>query len=142
MERVTGIEPAYFAWEANVLPLNYTRIEEAGSRKTSKVCNTENPCRAAIIPGLGQELPGAFTAPSILLELIACTQLIQLTINGNTRTFEETQFTVAQLVGRMGLEGKRIAIERNGEIVPRTSYAETSLASGDRLEIVGAVGGG
>lgn len=107
-----------------------------------KVCNTENTCRAAIILGLGQELPGAFTAPSILLELIACTQLIQLTINGNTRTFEETQFTVAQLVNRMGLEGKRIAIERNGEIVPRTSFAETPLVSGDKLEIVGAVGGG
>ena len=68
--------------------------------------------------------------------------MIQLTINGNTRTFEETQFTVAQLVNRMGLEGKRIAIERNGEIVPRTSFAETPLVSGDKLEIVGAVGGG
>lgn len=42
----------------------------------------------------------------------------------------------------MGLEGKRIAIERNGEIVPRTAFAETGLFSGDRLEIVGAVGGG
>lgn len=78
----------------------------------------------------------------ILLELIACTQLINLTINGNARTFEETPFTVAQLVSRMGLEGKRIAIERNGEIVPRTAFADTGLVSGDKLEIVGAVGGG
>jgi sulfur carrier protein len=68
--------------------------------------------------------------------------LINLTINGNTRTFDETQFTVAQLVRHMGLEGKRIAIERNGEIVPRTSFEETGLMPGDRLEIVGAVGGG
>jgi sulfur carrier protein len=83
-----------------------------------------------------------FTAPSILLELIACTQLIQLTINGNSRTFEETQFSVAQLVAHMGLEGKRIAIEHNGEIVPRTAFADTPLSSGDKLEIVGAVGGG
>lgn len=74
--------------------------------------------------------------------MIAHTQLIQLTINGNSRTFEETQFTVAQLVARMGLEGKRIAIERNGEIVPRTSFAQVALLSGDTLEIVGAVGGG
>jgi sulfur carrier protein len=74
--------------------------------------------------------------------LIAYTQLINLTINGNTRTFEESNFTVAQLVSRMGLEGKRIAIERNGEIVPRTAFAETGLFTGDRLEIVGAVGGG
>lgn len=80
--------------------------------------------------------------PEILLELIARTQLIHLTINGNSRTFEETQFTVAQLVSLMGLEGKRIAIERNGEIVPRTSFAATPLSSGDKLEIVGAVGGG
>lgn len=78
----------------------------------------------------------------ILLELAACTQLIQLTINGNLRTYEEPQLTVAALVSRMGLEGRRIAIERNGEIVPRAMFADTALASGDRLEIVGAVGGG
>ncbi|MDR2220186.1 MAG: sulfur carrier protein ThiS [Methylobacillus sp.] len=70
------------------------------------------------------------------------TQLIQLTINGNSRTFEESRFTVAHLVARMGLEGKRIAIEHNGEIVPRTAFADTALVSGDTLEIVGAVGGG
>lgn len=68
--------------------------------------------------------------------------MISLTINGNSRSFETDALTVAQLVSRMGLEGKRIAIERNGEIVPRAAYAETLLAAGDRLEIVGAVGGG
>lgn len=68
--------------------------------------------------------------------------MIDLTINGNARSFEGAQFTVAQLVGKMGLEGKRIAIERNGEIVPRAAFAETALVSGDKLEIVGAVGGG
>jgi sulfur carrier protein len=68
--------------------------------------------------------------------------LIALTINGNARSFEAGVFTVAQLVSSMGLEGKRIAIERNGEIVPRAAYGETLLASGDKLEIVGAVGGG
>ena len=50
--------------------------------------------------------------------------------------------TVAQLVARLGLAGKRIAVERNGEIVPRSRYADTPLLPGDRLEIVGAVGGG
>jgi sulfur carrier protein len=65
-----------------------------------------------------------------------------LNINGNARTFETDQMTVAELVSKMGLEGKRIAIERNGEIVPRSTFAETTLASGDKLEIVGAVGGG
>lgn len=47
-----------------------------------------------------------------------------------------------QLVAMLGLEGKRLAIERNGEIVPRGRFADTRLASGDTLEIVGAVGGG
>jgi sulfur carrier protein len=70
------------------------------------------------------------------------TKLINLTINGKSRSFEDSEFTVAHLVSRMGLEGKRIAIERNGEIVPRADFPETSLASGDKLEIVGAVGGG
>ncbi len=68
--------------------------------------------------------------------------MIALTVNGNPRSFEADALTVAQLVGSMGLEGRRIAIERNGEIVPRAAYAETPLVSGDRLEIVGAVGGG
>ena len=68
--------------------------------------------------------------------------MIDLTINGNTRSFDESAFSVAQLVSRMGLEGKRIAIERNGEIVSRAVFAETQLVSGDKLEIVGAVGGG
>ncbi len=68
--------------------------------------------------------------------------MIALTINGNSRTFELTECSVAELVRTMGLEGRRIAIERNGEIVPRGAYAQTPLASGDKLEIVGAVGGG
>lgn len=63
-------------------------------------------------------------------------------INGKERNFDETAMSVAQLVGKLGLEGKRLAIERNGEIVPRGSFAGTALATGDKLEIVGAVGGG
>jgi sulfur carrier protein len=47
-----------------------------------------------------------------------------------------------ELVASLGLAGKRLAVERNGEIVPRSRYADTPLAAGDRLEIVGAVGGG
>jgi sulfur carrier protein len=50
--------------------------------------------------------------------------------------------TVAELVVRLGLADKRIAVERNGEIVPRSRYAATPIAGDDRLEIVGAVGGG
>jgi sulfur carrier protein len=64
-----------------------------------------------------------------------------VTVNGVTRNVEDAR-TVADLVARLGLEGKRIAVERNGEVVPRSRYADTPLARGDRLEIVGAVGGG
>jgi sulfur carrier protein len=50
--------------------------------------------------------------------------------------------TIASLLAKMGLSGKRIAVERNGEIVPKSLHALTALAAGDKLEIVGAVGGG
>ncbi|HZV98936.1 MAG TPA: sulfur carrier protein ThiS [Methylophilaceae bacterium] len=68
--------------------------------------------------------------------------MIHLTINGNPRHFEVPQLTVGELVAKLGLEGKRLAIERNGEIVPRGLFKQTPLATGDKLEIVGAVGGG
>lgn len=64
-----------------------------------------------------------------------------LKVNGAERRFAPP-LTVERLVGELGVEGKRIAIERNGEIVPRSRYAETQLADGDRLEVVVAVGGG
>lgn len=68
--------------------------------------------------------------------------MIHLTINGNPRNFDVPQLSVSQLVQALGLEGKRLAIECNGEIVPRGVFTQTSLSSGDKLEIVGAVGGG
>lgn len=54
----------------------------------------------------------------------------------------EPPLTVAALLQRQGMAGKRVAVERNGEIVPKSRHAETQLAAGDRLEIVVAVGGG
>jgi len=67
--------------------------------------------------------------------------VIELVINGEPRSFP-APLTLAQLIELQNLAGKRIAIEKNGEIVPRSQHATTSLASGDRLEIVVAVGGG
>ena len=67
---------------------------------------------------------------------------MQLTVNGDSRTFTAPIATVADLLRELAVEGKRIAVERNGEIVPRSLYAETRVAGGDKLEIVGAVGGG
>ena len=67
--------------------------------------------------------------------------MIELAINGEPRTFP-APLTLAQLIDALDMAGKRIAIERNGEIVPRSQHADTALANGDRLEIVVAVGGG
>ena len=67
---------------------------------------------------------------------------MQLTVNGTPRTFDPAVRTVAELVRALALDGKRIAVEKNGAIVPKSRYAETPLADGDTLEIVGAVGGG
>lgn len=68
-------------------------------------------------------------------------EVIELTVNGTPRRFEQA-LTVAELLRRLELAGKRIALERNGEIVPRSRFQEEVLANGDRLEIVVAVGGG
>jgi sulfur carrier protein len=67
--------------------------------------------------------------------------MLNITINGESRQFASA-LTVAGLIDQLGYSGKRIAIERNGEIVPKSRHASTPLVSGDRLEIVVAVGGG
>jgi len=67
---------------------------------------------------------------------------MQLTINGNLRNFDLASFNVAHLIMILALEGKRLAIECNGEIVPRSQFLEKQLKDGDKLEIVSAVGGG
>ena len=67
--------------------------------------------------------------------------MISVSINGNTHQFD-TPISVAALLEQMQLGGKRIALERNGEIVPRGRFTQQMLADGDKLEIVVAVGGG
>lgn len=66
---------------------------------------------------------------------------MNLRINGETRHFD-TELTVSELIEVLGHAGRRIAVERNGEIVPRSQHGQTRLADGDALEIVVAVGGG
>jgi sulfur carrier protein len=102
VERVKGIEPSYAAWEAAVLPLNYTR-------------------------GFGASV-------SLLL-------MIQVIVNGSAHRLEQP-LDLAALIHRLALSGQRIAVERNGEIVPKSVHGSTLVADGDRLEIVAAVGGG
>ena len=68
--------------------------------------------------------------------------MLSITVNGRPRTLSLPATTLADLVRDLDIEGKRIAVEKNGAIVPRSRYAETPVADGDALEIVGAVGGG
>jgi sulfur carrier protein len=67
--------------------------------------------------------------------------MIEITLNGAPLALDGSPM-VAELLERQGLAGKRVAVERNGEIVPKSRHAETQLEAGDRLEIVVAVGGG
>jgi sulfur carrier protein len=67
--------------------------------------------------------------------------MIAVTINGEPRQFD-APLNCAELLAKLELVGKRVAVERNGEIVPRSRHAAERLADGDRLEIVVAVGGG
>ena len=67
--------------------------------------------------------------------------MIEVNINGAARRFEPDT-DIAALLECLQLAGKRVAVERNGEIVPRSRFAQTALANGDTLEIVVAVGGG
>ncbi len=67
--------------------------------------------------------------------------MVRLLINGQLQQFE-SPINVTQLVEHLSLQGKRIAIERNGEIVPRSRFSEEVLVNGDQIEVVVAVGGG
>lgn len=67
--------------------------------------------------------------------------MIQLSVNGQVRQVEPGA-NVARLLEALEMSGKRVAVERNGQIVPRSQYSNTGLAEGDALEIVVAVGGG
>jgi sulfur carrier protein len=67
--------------------------------------------------------------------------MILLTVNGVQHQFAQ-QPNVMQLLEQLALKGKRIAVERNGEIVPRSRFEQEQLSDGDKLEIVVAVGGG
>ena len=66
---------------------------------------------------------------------------MNIVVNGQLEQLAQP-VTVAELLAARGLLGKRLAVERNGEIVPKSRHADTPLADGDHLEIVVAVGGG
>jgi sulfur carrier protein len=66
---------------------------------------------------------------------------IHIVVNGESHEIPEGT-TVSDLVVRLGLGGKPVAVERNREVVPRARHPETTLVDGDRVELVTFVGGG
>jgi sulfur carrier protein len=66
---------------------------------------------------------------------------MQVIVNGQPRTLHDAA-TVLDLLQDMALIGKRVAVECNGSIVPRSAHGQHRLNAGDQLEVVVAVGGG
>jgi len=66
---------------------------------------------------------------------------VQITVNGETNEVP-ANYTAAQLVESLRLSGKRLAMEVNMEIVPRSTFAQHTFSNGDQIEIVHAIGGG
>ena len=66
--------------------------------------------------------------------------MMRIVLNGEDRSIEAS--TIATLIAEIGLEARKIAVERNREIVPKSQYDATVLQDGDQIEIVHFVGGG
>lgn len=66
---------------------------------------------------------------------------MKLTLNGETHDLPE-DLTITGLIAHLGLPNKKIAVERNLEVVPKSTFGEVKLAEGDRLEIIHFIGGG
>ncbi len=66
---------------------------------------------------------------------------IRIVLNGAPRELP-APLTFAELIDELALAGRRLAVERNGEIVPRSRFGAEALVDGDRIEVVIAVGGG
>lgn len=67
---------------------------------------------------------------------------MQIILNGESVVLEAKTSTIAALIEQLKLTGKRIAVEVNEDIVPRSAHVTTLLKAGDRIEIVHAIGGG
>jgi sulfur carrier protein len=85
-------------------------------------------------PALHGESPGS-------THFATMAEHITLTLNGERRDLQ-APLSVAALIASLGLDLRKVAVERNEEIVPRSLYAATPLAHGDALEIVHFIGGG
>jgi sulfur carrier protein len=84
---------------------------------------------------------GAATLPSRRRARGIIHLVIQVTVNGAAHRFE-APLNLSGVLEKLAMAGKKIAVERNGEIVPKGQHANTLVQNGDQLEIVVAVGGG
>lgn len=66
---------------------------------------------------------------------------MNIIINGEARDFDDIK-TVSDLLRTLGYENQRLAVELNGDIVPKSQHGTTEIKNGDKLELVVAVGGG
>ncbi|MGE3332803.1 MAG: sulfur carrier protein ThiS [Rhodospirillaceae bacterium] len=66
---------------------------------------------------------------------------MNITLNGDARAIPDG-LSVEGLLAHLGIQSKKVAVERNLEIVPKSAFASTVLADGDRMEIVHFIGGG
>ncbi len=66
---------------------------------------------------------------------------MQVLINGESHQFDN-DMTISALLQQSGLAGKRVAVEVNEAIVPKSQHAETRVSEGDKIEIIHAIGGG
>lgn len=66
---------------------------------------------------------------------------MNIILNGKPLQVDKVS-TIAELIAHLGYEGKRIAVEQNGDIVPKSAHGTAAVSDGDQLEIVVAVGGG
>jgi thiamine biosynthesis protein ThiS len=76
-----------------------------------------------------------------MLAMSELAERLKLTVNGEAREMA-AGLSVADLLAEIGLAARKVAVERNLEIVPRSQYATTALADGDAIEIVHFIGGG
>jgi len=77
----------------------------------------------------------------IMRQMSNIVEQIALSVNGDPMQVA-AGLTLAQLIGQLELDTRKVAVERNLEIVPRSTYGTTTLEAGDRLEIVHFIGGG
>lgn len=124
MQAAKGLNNSVFA------PLSWCKVDVAPSEGRVALLRLEIPRRLTHYPGH----KGRFAAVQEKIPM-------QLTVNGEQHQVPAA-ISLLGLIEHFGLEPRKVAIERNLEIVPRSTYGQTQLDEGDRLEIVQFVGGG